>query len=193
LIYLNLILNYIKGRKLCHKTLTKVLQFYIILFIVAKTLAYLKTTSLPFSLLQHKDYAICTIWHLKCIPNVKSNACNKVSVTHTVNQVSWLMGNTCKKPSVKRNTCSKPSVIPAINQVSWLMRNTCSKPSVTHEINQVSWLMRSTCNKSSVKKNTCNKQSVTHAINQVSWLMMNAWNKPSVKKNKCNNQMLPMQ
>jgi len=74
-------------------------------------------TTPPFFALQQKDPAICTLGRLKCIPNVKSNAGNKLSVTHVMNQmslISWGIYARFNKPSVKRNTCSKSSVTHAI-------------------------------------------------------------------------------
>jgi len=118
-------------------------------------------TNPPFFVLQKKDPAACTFGRLKCIPSEKSNAYNKLSVTHEINQVSWLMRNTCNKPSVKRNTCCKPSFTLAINQVSRIMRNTRKKPNVNR-------IMYYSCNNTNVMRNACNIRTVIHAVNQVS-------------------------
>jgi len=71
-------------------------------------------TTLLFFVLWQKDPVICIAGRLKCITGVKSYACNNPGVTNAMNQVTWLMRNTCNRPNVKRNIYTKPSVTHAI-------------------------------------------------------------------------------
>jgi hypothetical protein len=106
-----------------------------------------------------KDPTICTLGRLKCIPNVKSNACNKLSVIHVMNQISlisWGIHARFNMSSVKWNRCSKSSVTLAIKQVSWPwgIHATNQVTRGIHVASQVLPIQWTKCHE--IMKNTCN-------------------------------------